>query len=69
MAGKTVDEAAFVEKETYGLVKWWNLELKDKTPAWAEKETLIPAAQIERVASRWPRPRRRPRCGWARAWR
>lgn len=49
-AGRTVEEAAFAEKETYGLVRWWNLELKDKTPAWAEKETLIPAAQIERVA-------------------
>jgi anaerobic selenocysteine-containing dehydrogenase len=48
--GKTVDEAAFAEKETNGVVKWWNLELKDKTPAWAEKETLIPAAQIVRVA-------------------
>ncbi|MGE5386210.1 MAG: molybdopterin dinucleotide binding domain-containing protein, partial [Betaproteobacteria bacterium] len=32
------------------LIKWWNLELKDRTPAWAEKETLIPAAQIVRVA-------------------
>ena len=50
VAGKAVDEAAFAEKETYGLVKWWNLELKDRTPAWAEKETLIPAAQIVRVA-------------------
>ncbi len=49
-AGVTVDEAAFAEVETYGLVKWWNLELKDKTPGWAEKETLIPAAQILRVA-------------------
>jgi anaerobic selenocysteine-containing dehydrogenase len=49
-AGKTIDEAAFVEKETFGLVKWWNLELKDKTPAWAEKECGIPAAQIVRVA-------------------
>ncbi|MBL8323815.1 MAG: molybdopterin-dependent oxidoreductase [Rubrivivax sp.] len=49
-AGKTVDEAAFAEKETHGLVKWWNLELKDRTPAWAERETLIPAAQIVRVA-------------------
>lgn len=47
--GATVDEAAFAEKETYGLVKWWNLELKDKTPAWAEQETLIPAAQTLRV--------------------
>ena len=50
VAGRTVDEAAFAEKETHGLVKWWNLELKDHTPAWAEKETLIPAAQIVRVA-------------------
>ncbi len=50
VAGKTVDEAAFAEKETNGLVKWWNIELKDRTPAWAEKETLIPAAQIVRVA-------------------
>lgn len=38
------------EKETHGVVKWWNLELKDRTPAWAEKETAIPAAQILRVA-------------------
>lgn len=50
VAGRTVDEAAFAEKETNGLVKWWNLELKDRTPAWAEKETAIPAAQILRVA-------------------
>ncbi len=50
IAGKAVDEAMFAEKETSGLVKWWNLELKDKTPAWAEKETLIPAAQTIRVA-------------------
>jgi anaerobic selenocysteine-containing dehydrogenase len=50
VAGKTVDEAAFAEKETNGVVKWWNIELKDRTPAWAEKETLIPAAQIVRVA-------------------
>ena len=50
VAGKAIDEAAFAEKETFGIVKWWNLELKDTTPAWAEKETLIPAAQIVRVA-------------------
>lgn len=50
VAGQAVDEAAFVEKETYGLVKWWNIELKDKTPAWAEKETMIPAAQTIRIA-------------------
>jgi len=50
VTGKLVDEAAFAEKESNGVVKWWNLELKDKTPAWAEKETLIPADQILRVA-------------------
>ena len=49
-SGKTLDETVFEEKETHGLIKWWNLELKDRTPAWAEKETLIPAEQIVRVA-------------------
>lgn len=49
-AGKTVDEAVFEEKHTNGLVKWWNLELKDRTPAWAAKVTLIPKEQIIRVA-------------------
>jgi anaerobic selenocysteine-containing dehydrogenase len=49
-AGRTIDEATFEERETFGLVKWWNLELKDRTPAWAEKETGIPQAQIVRVA-------------------
>ncbi len=48
--GKTVVEEAFVEKETHGLVKWWNLELKDKTPKWASQRTGIDAKQIERVA-------------------
>ena len=49
-AGATIDEASFVEKQTHGIVKYWNLELKDKTPAWAAKKTLIPADQIIRVA-------------------
>ncbi len=49
-AGKTVDEAAFAEKETHGLVKWWNIELKDRTPEWAAKVTGIPKEQIIRVA-------------------
>lgn len=48
--GRTVAEDEFEEKETFGLIKWWNLELKDRTPEWAEKETLIPAEQIVRVA-------------------
>ncbi len=50
VAGKTVDESTFTETETFGILKWWNIELKDKTPAWAAKETLIPADQIVRVA-------------------
>jgi anaerobic selenocysteine-containing dehydrogenase len=50
VAGRTVDEGAFAERETFGVVRWWNLELKDRTPAWAEKECGIPAAQIVRVA-------------------
>jgi anaerobic selenocysteine-containing dehydrogenase len=49
VAGRVVDEAAFEEKETFGVVKWWNLELKDRTPDWAEQETGIPARQIVRV--------------------
>ncbi len=49
-AGRTVDETALKEKQTYGLVKWWNLELKDMTPARAEKITLIDQKQIIRVA-------------------
>ena len=50
-AGVTVDESAFVEKETNGLVKWWNLALKDATPAWGSKKSLIPEAQIVKVAT------------------
>jgi len=50
VAGRAVDEAAFAEKETHGLVKWWNFELRIRTPESVEQETLIPAAQIRRVA-------------------
>ena len=48
--GQNVDEADFAEKETHGLVKWWNLELKDRTPQWAEGITGVSASQIIRVA-------------------
>jgi len=50
VAGQEVAEDLFAETETHGVVAWWNVELKDRTPAWAEKETLIPAGQIVRVA-------------------
>ena len=49
--GATVDEAAFDEKHTNGLVKWWNLALKDATPAWAAKLTHIEAKKIIQIAT------------------
>lgn len=48
--GRTVNETSFAEKETSGLVKWWNLELKGRTPEWAAPLTGIPKEQIIRVA-------------------
>lgn len=45
-----VDENSFTEKYTYGLIKWWNTELKDKTPEWAEKLTGISKDKIIRIA-------------------
>ena len=50
-AGLLVDADRFTEKETHGLVKWWNIELKDRTPEWAEEITDVSAAQIRRVAA------------------
>lgn len=41
-----VSESDFTEVHTNGLVKWWNLELKDKTPAWASVLTGLTAAEI-----------------------
>jgi len=48
--GKKISESEFTEKETHGLVKWWNIELKDRTPRWAEGITGVSAKQIIRVA-------------------
>ncbi len=50
VAGETVDEATFNEIHTHGIVRWWNLELKDRTPEWAAERTGIPAEQIRKVA-------------------
>jgi anaerobic selenocysteine-containing dehydrogenase len=50
MAGQTVDEEAFEEVHTNGIIKYWNLELKNKTPEWAAAITGVPAEQIRRVA-------------------
>ncbi|MEW6487008.1 MAG: molybdopterin-dependent oxidoreductase [Thermodesulfobacteriota bacterium] len=49
-AGQAVDEAAFREVHTNGLVKWWNLALKDCTPEWAAQVTGVSREQILRVA-------------------
>jgi anaerobic selenocysteine-containing dehydrogenase len=48
--GKEVNEADFDEKLTNGLVKWWNIELKEKDAGWAAKETGLDKKQILRVA-------------------
>ena len=40
----------FEEKHTHGVVAWWNLELKERTPEWAEKITGISAKEIREVA-------------------
>jgi anaerobic selenocysteine-containing dehydrogenase len=50
VAGEEVDESLFNEKETNGIVKWWNLELKDRTPEWAAKLTLISSKDIIKIA-------------------
>ena len=50
VAGETVDEETFEEKHTNGVVKWWNLELRDKTAKWASEKTGLPVEQIKRVA-------------------
>lgn len=40
-AGQAVDPASFNEKWVRGLIEWWNIELKDRTPKWAEGVTTI----------------------------
>lgn len=50
VAGKRILQSDFDEIHTHGLVTWWNLALKDKTPEWAAEVTGLPAEQIRRVA-------------------
>ncbi|MBR9977146.1 MAG: molybdopterin-dependent oxidoreductase [Bacteroidetes bacterium] len=45
-----VSEDTFTENHSSGLVKWWNIELKDKTPAWASVLTGLTAAEIISIA-------------------
>ncbi|UZP68081.1 molybdopterin-dependent oxidoreductase [Desulfovibrio mangrovi] len=51
VVGQEVDETTFAEVHTHGLVRWWNLELKDKTPEWAAELAGVSAEQIRRVAT------------------
>ena len=45
-----LDPADFNEKWTTGLVEWWNVELKDRTPKWAAAITSIAEPDIVAVA-------------------
>lgn len=48
--GQGVYEEDFEEKHTNGIVRYWNLELKDRTAEWAAEKTGLPVEQINRVA-------------------
>ncbi len=48
--GEEVDESLFEEKHSHGLVKWWNLELKNKSASWAANICGISASLIQTVA-------------------
>lgn len=48
--GVPVESTWFAERETHGLVAWWNLALKDATPEWAAPLCGIGADEIRGVA-------------------
>ncbi len=50
-AAQSIDEADFTETETAGLIKWWNIELHNKTPEWAAPLCGIDAQSIRDLAS------------------
>jgi thiosulfate reductase / polysulfide reductase chain A len=50
VTGETVDPADFEERWVHGLIEWWNQELKDRTPEWAESVTTIRARDIRQTA-------------------
>ncbi|TKB55420.1 arsenate respiratory reductase molybdopterin-containing subunit ArrA [Ferrimonas aestuarii] len=50
VAGKEVDPSTFTDAHAYGLVKWWNLALKDYTPEWAADVAGLNANDIRQIA-------------------
>lgn len=49
-AGELVDEETFFERQTHGLVSWWNLALRHTTPEWATPITGINVDDIRHMA-------------------
>lgn len=49
-AGRRLPRDIFEEKWVSGMERWWNDEVKDRTPEWAEEVTSIPARHIREVA-------------------
>jgi len=52
VAGQEVDPETFESLHTNGLVEWWNLELKERTPEWAAERCGISVEQIYRLADK-----------------
>lgn len=50
-----VDEDSFQERFAHGVCAWWNKELFDKTPEWAEAQTGVPSSVIVRMARAFAR--------------
>ena len=50
VTGETIDADDFEERWGHGLAEWWNEELKDRTPEWAEEVTSIRARDIRQTA-------------------
>lgn len=48
--GEKLEESSFNEKWVKGLIQWWNTELKDRTPKWAESVTTLSAESITAAA-------------------
>lgn len=45
-----VNSDTFEELHTHGLVRWWNYEVRFRTPEWAAEKTGIPAEKIRQIA-------------------